>query len=195
MTADEILALHRDCAAAFSSSPADIRSCRLWAEVCAEVPFAAAPFIRRKVLELDSLPRNFGKAILGFFREWRSSRPVETQRACCPDCDPQHPGFFHWWGKINDRMYSGLARCLCNDDATLGGLRQMSKSQAEREGLIVMPRGYKGGPAEFEKERWFYGGAPSGNIGASAKRVMASPPPATVRPAHRDYIAEAEGWQ
>ena len=64
MNAVEMRALVNDCCAAFNASPPSARSCELWAEMCARVPVRAAAFIRARILERDTLPRNFGKAAL-----------------------------------------------------------------------------------------------------------------------------------
>lgn len=160
MNALEMRALVNDCCAAFNASPPPARSCELWAEMCDRVPVRAAAFIRARILERETLPRNFGKAVLDLHREWQSTLPAPERRACCPDCDPALPGFFYAWKRdASGILHSLVFRCLCNEDPALGDMPRASKEKARREGYAVMPRGWKGGPAGFEMREFSRRGA------------------------------------
>ena len=151
MTVIEMRALVNDCCAAFSAAPPPARSCELWAEMCERVPVRAAAFIRARILERESLPRNFGKAVLELHRDWLATLPAPERRPCCPDCDPALPGFFYAWKRNSAGIpHSCVFRCLCNEDPALGDMPRASKEKARSDGYTVMPRGWKGGPAGFE---------------------------------------------
>lgn len=153
MSEQELKILGHDCYAAFNAAPpaASSRAWALWAEMCAPVPLKAAPWIRSRILEQDSMPRNFGKAVLCLWQDWHAAqRGSAARRDPCPDCDAALPGFFYWWRHdASGRLYSGLFRCLCNHDSYYDPMPRRSKDQARREGYSVMPEGFQGGWAAF----------------------------------------------
>ena len=183
MTELELRTLGNDCYAAFNSvpPPPSSRAWALWAEVCANVPLAAAVWIRSRIIEGDSLPRNFGKAVLGLFREWRvSQNSVRVAGTGCPDCDQQLPGFFYAWRKKDDgRVHSALCRCRCNTDPCFDQLPAMTKQEAEARGFAVMPPAWESGPAGFETTRFpregKVHGSRAGQIGETAKYLACNP--------------------
>lgn len=159
MTEQELITLGRDCYAVFNAVPPPVpsRAWALWGEMCASVPLKAAPHIRAKIMELDSMPRNFGKFVLQSGREWLAqgggSGGPDRRRECCPECEPRMPGYFYGWTKDSAGLvHSCLCRCLCNDDPALGKMPRMSREYAASRDICVMPVGYPGGPSAFEQE-------------------------------------------
>ena len=150
MNREEMRSLVNDCCAAFNAKPPETRSCELWAEMCGAVPMAAAKWIRGKIIDLEAMPRNFGKAVLALFREWESTRTSREIR--CPDCDPDLPPG-HFWGiravnNIGRQEYIRVVvMCQCHpcreDDETGLKFRKRSKAQACREGFGLMRPGEK----------------------------------------------------
>ena len=193
MTIDELRMLGRDCYAAFNQAAPDFsgRAWTLWAEMCAGIPVAASPFIRGKIIELDAMPRNFGKAVRQFGQEWRAAKSGSRfVFQLCPDCDKETPGFFSAWENLKNGMpHRFLIRCCCNNGKDVEGMAQMSKAGALKAGFLVVPANYDGGVLVYEAALL---GTPSHNhdnryIRAAENRNFKQ------RPAHRHAVAEAEG--
>ena len=155
MNALELHALACDCYAAFNASAPgqDSRAMQLWAEMCAKVPLQAGRWIRGKIIEQDSLPRNFGKAVYALYHDWLAANPLpQRPAACCPSCDAQIPGFFFTWSKQDGRLAQRVAKCVCNVDPAFAGLPGMDKYAARERGFFVRPHGWKRSLGEFERE-------------------------------------------
>lgn len=128
----------------------------LWERV-GTLPDAFMHWAARQLCDYEKLPQNLGLELAGrLYPRWRAQNRTGSphQPQLCPDCDPQTPGFFHWWRRDGQtgRVTSGLCRCLCNNNPALDPMPRKSKAQAAKNGLSVMPRGYRGGPAAFDKE-------------------------------------------
>jgi len=201
VTENELRQFSRECYAALgakapeSSSPA----WRIWAEMCADVPLTAVPYIRGKLFELDSMPRNFGKAVKALAAEWRSdTRQPKPEQQCCHECYPPFPGFFPGWQKAEGGMlYKFMIRCLCNGNPYFDPMPRKSKAQAEREGYTVLPVGRRSA-VEFEMETFYPERRGKGGLGQLPVRLARNPAPQeSVRKAHAeqleyyDYLAEA----
>ena len=196
MTKDELTALGRDCYAAFNAVPpvSSSPAWGLWAEMCARVHIRAGAWIRSRLIEQDSMPRNFGKAVAALYREWQAEHGQgPAGRSCCPECDPRIPGYFYGWKKENGYVHSFICRCLCNDDPSLGPMPRMSREYAAAQGISALPVDYQGGPARFEREVFGLACAfgPSG-FGMEARRLARSPEfDGGMRPAHARELADA----
>lgn len=182
MTIDELRSLARDCYAAFNQAmpEASSRAWTLWAEMCAEVPLRAAPFIRDRILQLDSLPRNFGKAVSGYGEEWMFSNGGIDAAPNCPDCDPATPGFFPAWredGRGGHIRF--MVKCRCNRGGR--AFRKMwrgSREDAAKRGWITMPPGMSAVAFEMTLAGW---PAPDAQNSADVP-----PPPASSAAAFRE---------
>lgn len=134
MNIDELKTLGRDCFSAFTATfpEKNTRSWEVWAEMCADVPLAAAPYIKEKIIELDSLPRNFGKAVRDLGLEWKYSKTDRSPRFnACPECDPAMPGFLMVWDTSTHRF---IARCTCNRDKQWAHLESLTHAEIKRRG-------------------------------------------------------------
>jgi hypothetical protein len=198
MNAEELKSLGQDCYAAFNvlipgwNSPA----WKIWAEMCANVPLEAVPWIRSKIVELDSIPRNFGKAVRGYWRDWRheSGQPRETLR-CCPECDRQTPGFFTVWRRDGCRV---LMRCYCNAAEEYANMPRVTRAMAgnivynQAAGLryLVAPAGERF--LDFEKRMFPVSGqvADPDAAGKEFSRLARNPVgPEPIRSAHAEHLA------
>lgn len=192
MTEIELRNFARDCYAALCATmpPVSSSAWAIWAEMCADVPLKAAPFIRSKIIALDAMPRNFGKTVQGYFRDWRveSGEPAPAQKGCGM-CDTRSPGFFTVWGKNGARV---LCVCRCNTDQTLPPGSRRSPGEMVDLGYIVRPMSFRGSFLDFEREQ-FGVGTSGGNIGSMAQRLALAPvgeaPP---RQSHKAYMDYAE---
>lgn len=149
----------------------------VWYRV-AEFPDAFMDWAAAKLCDYEKLPGNLGYEIKGMYSQWRSETGQPRQeRHCCPDCDRQIPGFFYWWQRDESgHVASGMCRCLCNNDPSLDPMPRKSKAQAEREGMVVMPKGNQGSPAGFEIELFGQSGeSEPGGIGKEAVKLSRSP--------------------
>lgn len=196
MNYQQMRSLAGDCYAAFNALEAKPRACELWAEMCESVAGESLTWIRGKIIAQDSLPRNFGKAVLGLYAEWRAQtgRGAREQR-CCPDCDRQTPGFFASWKNDEEtgRLQSYLLRCMCNQDPQWHAHKAMSKGQAQREGYTVMPAGYHGGPAAFERTTFPGVISPETDFGRRASSLASAPYRSDKqRPSHAEQLAMLE---
>lgn len=132
MNIDEIRTLGTDCYAAFNQRAPEwsSKAWTLWAEMCASVPLEASVWIRGRIIELDSMPRNFGKAVKGLAADWRSAHGKHRETIVpCPECDTKTPGFFTVWRHDGSRV---LVRCACNRDCYFDPMPCMTRSMAEK---------------------------------------------------------------
>lgn len=154
MTETELITLGNDCYAAFNQTAPKqgARSWSLWAEMCKDVPLAAAGYIRGKVIELDSMPRNFGKAVRSYWHEWRAEKgqPYQAQTGCAI-CDKSTPGFFTVWRVDGNRV---LCRCKCNHEQCFDPMPYRTPADMAELGYIVRPTGHRGTFLNFERERF-----------------------------------------
>ncbi len=156
MTEDELRLLGRDCYVAFNQAAPESggRAWRLWAEMCADIPMAASRHIRERIIALDAMPRNFGKAVRTFGLEWRQARRSGGfAREACPDCDRETPGFFTVWQDLgHGRRHRFLVRCRCNQGPACEGMPALSKEEARQAGYLVVPENFEGGVPAYELE-------------------------------------------
>lgn len=196
MNYQQMRGLVGDCYSAFNAPEARPRACELWAEMCEKVSEDSLVWIRSKLVAGDSLPRNFGKAVLGLYAEWRSQsgRGAQTQR-CCPECDTQTPGFFLSWKNDEETgsLQSYLLRCMCNQDPQWHTQKARTKAQAQREGYTVMPSGYPGGPAAFERATYHKDPSPETDFGRRAGFLASNPSLSDKkRPGHLEQLSLTE---
>lgn len=199
MTEQEMRSLGADCYAAFNrSAPTSSQTWRLWSEICSDVPFSAAKWIRGKIIRQDTLPYNFGKEVSDLAREWRSENCAAVQELqCCSDCDRVTPGFFHWWKQEKDGgiLRSGIMRCACNNDQHYSFMPPWTKSRAVREGYAVMPSG-QSSPSGFEQAAFGAGAEMQSGVVSDLAYQLAQNPvfDETARRSHAKYMQESEGW-
>lgn len=197
MNIDELRMLGKDCYAAFNQNAPDFngRAWTLWAETCADIPVAASQFIRGKIIDLESMPRNFGKAVRQYGQEWRYSKGIAAHVFQeCPDCDKGTPGFFYAWDKMeNGKWHRLLVRCHCNQGKPVEGMLHMTKNQAACAGYEVVPQGFGGGMLVYELQ--LMGITASGEVDAYIKAARSTN--LKQRRSHLDALAEAETdrWQ
>ena len=142
MTAEQMAMLAGTCAAAFSRSEPKDSAIKLWAAMCDMIPPEAIPFIRNALMQEDSWPANFGKAVYARYCEWKTTQPgLARERRRCPDCDREIPGYFHVWKAVDGQLLCWVQRCLCNDSPEDAGWMPMSKSQAVEAGYSVRGNG------------------------------------------------------
>ena len=195
MTLEEMRSLGQDCYAAFNAKPPDFasRAWILWAEMCAEVGTEALAYIRGKIIELDSMPRNFGKAVRSLWHEWRSEKgQVHQSQADCDVCDKQTPGFFTVWRRCGNRV---LCRCRCNHDKGLESIPYRTPADMVELGYIVRPQGYAGSFLQFENERFAPAWKRQGDDPEARKaQVLAQSPQwdERMRPRHLEQLSLAE---
>lgn len=202
MIEQELRTLGHDCYAAFNQRPPEhsSRAWTLWAELCTEVPLEAAPWIRARILEQEACPRNFGRAVLHLFYEWRvkSGYNSQAQTTLCGSCDRETPGFYTayewtpgWY------LHSSSVRCPCNTDSAWRDMLSFHKAEAERRGYMVKQHGES--LAEFEaallaEGQARRGGGRGGVVNPGFDRVARTMSGVKSRARHMDYAADAEGW-
>ena len=144
MNIDQMRALGNECFAAFNQKAPEhaARAWSLWADMCRYVPFEAAPWIRDQIIELESMPRNFGKAVRDLFWRWKEETGRGAKIAACPDCDSDMPGYFLVWGAEHGGMPTRfVVRCACNAAPPSYHLCTFSREQAGDHGFRVLPQG------------------------------------------------------
>jgi hypothetical protein len=142
--------------------------------MCADISFIAAAWIRGKMVELDSIPRNFGKAVRDIGREWREQSGVKIPPpVACPRCDAETPGFFTVW---RPGGFRSLAKCQCNKQPQFAAWQARSEFELAQLGYIVRPYRYPGTWRNFELEHFpdTNEGEPS-EFGAIAAFLAANP--------------------
>ncbi len=141
MNIEEIRMLGNACFAAFNSNPPSPTSqtWAIWAEMCDGIPVQASPYIKSKIVELDTKPSNFGKTFRQYGIEWKTTTGYRDAKIHpCPDCDPEVPGFFYAFEPGNDgHPHSFLVRCHCNQGRFFSEMIHMTKVQAESRGYVV----------------------------------------------------------
>lgn len=195
MNIENLQTLARECCSAFNQAPiSGTAGCwPIWAEICVDIPAAAMKYVRDKIVELDTLPRNFGKHVRHYGREWMLSRGIKNHvHRACPDCDRETLGFFTAWQKMGNGDWNRfLVRCHCNQGQPIEGMLHMTKNQASCTGYEVVPQGFEGGVLAYEMQLM---GTPvdmSFNAYTRAVRNRNFRP----RQGHLDAMADAEGWQ
>ena len=169
MNIEELVSLGRDCYAAFNQAMPDpsARTWALWAELCAEVPLAAAPWIRSRVIDQDGMPRNFGKAVKDLGREWRTVRAAGGRPGAkaggCPECDAGTPGFFTVWDISRGEPHAFVAQCACSHGPRPEGMMRLTRARAAANGWLFPGPGESGASfAAALAARSGMGGAPRG---------------------------------
>lgn len=156
MNTDDLQKLAKECCNAFNQPPiAPNAGCwPVWTEMCADIPAGAMKHVRDRIIGLDAMPRNFGKAVRHHGQEWMVSRGSGYfARKPCPDCDRESVGFFTAWQKLPDGSWRRfLVHCLCNKGKPVKDMLRMTKSQAAAAGYTVVPQGYAGCVAGYEIE-------------------------------------------
>lgn len=135
------------------SAPSDTVVLAVWDRV-KDFPDAFMAWAAARLRDEEKLPPNVGLELeRNLYPAWRAETGQPRQRRhCCPDCDPQMPGFFYVWRlETGGYVRCGVQRCLCNNDPAFGAMPAASKAHAARNGGIVMPRDFAGGPAAFER--------------------------------------------
>lgn len=194
MNIENLQTLARECCHAFNQAPiSPSAGCWvIWAEICADVPATAMKYIRDKIVELDTLPRNFGKHVRHYGREWMLSRGIRNHvHKACPDCDRETVGFFTAWKKLDNGEWSRfLVRCLCNQEQLIEGMQHMAKSQAACAGYEVVPHGFEGGVLAYEMQLM----GTRVDAGFTVYMKAARNRNFKKRQGHLEAMAEAEGW-
>ena len=148
-------ALVSDVYAGFGCNPPGERSRDIWFEQCGHVPSGPPlEWIRQRLLDGATLPRNLGQAIRVLWEEWQANHPeqVVSDSRCCPECDVS--GVIFAWAPARDPRTGAdtwqrlVRRCRCHP----GGNGE-TRRDIEALGLMVMPHGYVGGTVAFERER------------------------------------------
>jgi hypothetical protein len=144
MTEFELRSLATECYGVFNAAkPASGGAAwRVWAEMCAGIPVIAAPYIIAQFAELESMPRNFGKAVRQFGQEWKQAHGIKSfVDGLCPDCDREIPGHFWAFDFQGGAWHWFAARCACNCATGFEAQERMTKKQAVESGLTVIPSG------------------------------------------------------
>lgn len=193
MTLQEMTALAEDCFAAFNAAPPKGKACEIWAEQCAYVTFESTIWIREKLINRESLPRQFGLEVQRLFTDWKSERGIKQgQQKACPNCDLEIPGFFFGWKNFDGHMYKLTFRCHCNKIKEYQHLECKHKKQAELEGFTVMPEGYRKGSGLFEAE--LFGYKRGGQNKQELLQRVRNAQKVRVRPDHKRQLQENRLW-
>lgn len=154
MTHQEMRLLADEVYACFNTRPALQRPVEMWAEMCAEVPVRALSYIREKLLENETLPRNFGYACKQFYQMWAYQQGMgkdKPETPKCAECDLAG-GWFYGWKIVNGKMQSAMFKCQCNQQKEFRDLPYWTRTRAERAGWIIAPKRYGGNYSRVEGE-------------------------------------------
>lgn len=112
-----------------------------------KVPDQAAADIRKKLQELDNMPSNLGKAIMGAWETWQMENPRAVYREACPLCDGQ--GGFDIYKLLDGKRRHFFAYCpACSTRRE--GYRYLTPKQWGELGVLCMPPRYPGGKLQYE---------------------------------------------
>lgn len=117
-------------------------------ERIASVPDNVAADIRRKLEELDSMPSNLGKAIIGAWETWQMENSRAVYRETCPVCDGGKG--FEAYEKLEDGTVHHFFAPCPNCSIRRKGFRYLTPKQWKTQGVLCMPPGYPGGKLQFE---------------------------------------------
>lgn len=117
-------------------------------EKIAPVPDRVAPEILKKLQELDNMPSNLGKAIMGAWETWQMENPRAMYKETCATCGGQ--GGFDAYRQFPDGKYHHFF-AFCPTCATRRqGYHYLTQRQWRELGVLCMPPGYPGGKLQFE---------------------------------------------
>ena len=121
----------------------------------ADIPDEHASGIRENIEQLDSLPQNLGKAILGAWETYKMEHGIRQQRRYCPTC--QNDGGWMTIRRTPDGPLAyryAFAPCpACGVPISEQPL--LSRKQLEESGAIIVPPNYPGGWLKFLADKGF----------------------------------------
>lgn len=120
------------------------------------IPDSVMGYVYEKFKNLDTLPLNLTKAILGAWETWQMENPRSVYRETCPTCGGL--GGFDCWALTEGgedaprRAGHFFAFCPSCSSRRREGLLYLTPRQWEARGVLVMPPGYPGGVLQFEAD-------------------------------------------
>lgn len=113
-----------------------------------DVPDEHARGIRERIEELDTMPQNLGKAILGAWETYKMEHGVRKERGYCPTC--QNDGGWQTVRQDKDgKVVVAFAPCPSCSQSVLPEVRLLNRRELEASGALVVPPHYPGGWRKF----------------------------------------------
>lgn len=105
------------------------------------MPLEAAPWVRGQIIEIESMPRNFGNAVRDRFWSWRAEFGKGSRMNACPERDTDTPGYFAAWHRDGKGVPCRfVCRCACGSAPPGKRLVTIFKMQAACKGWELSPQ-------------------------------------------------------
>ena len=91
----------------------------MWFEQVSFIPAESLPWIKAKIFEHETFPRNLPNTMKTLYREWLAANPEKCLKTADPGCKNCESGYLTVWYHDEElgRPYSHTFRCAyCNSD-------------------------------------------------------------------------------